>query len=142
MAKSSTVNVPVSMTVTTVGLKELQQALKAAADGTAKQLRLGLKGAGQIVQEQAQENASFSSKIPGKIKVSVGQRAIAVYAKDGEAVSYETHGKHPVYDKRKKRWNKVPLKRPFLAPAAESKADEVASAILDAVTNVSLFQGD
>ncbi len=135
MANTTTVGRAV---VDVSGLRDLSKALKVAADGTDKRLRTGLKSAGQIVQQQAKENASWSSKIPGKIKVSITQRQVAVVVKDGEAVSYETHGKHPVWSADRKRWNRKPLKRPFLRPAAETRAEEVASAVLDAVANISL----
>ena len=125
-------------TVNVDGLRDLSKALKAAADGTDKRLRTGLRSAGAIVQREAQVQASFSSKIPATIGVSVTQKAVSVVAKGGEAVSYETHGKHPVFSADRKRWNKIPLRRPFLKPAAETKADEVAGAVLEAVANISL----
>lgn len=125
------------------GLKDLSKALKAAADGTAPRLRKGLRAAGAIVQRQAQDNASWSSKIPPTIKVGVTQTAVTVYTKDPQARSYETDGKHPVFPRRRlprKRWawNKKPLKRPFLFPAADHKANEVAQAVLDAVADITL----
>lgn len=140
-AGAVTVNGPaISFGISTTGIKALQKALKAAADGTAKQLTTGMKAAGSIVQNQAKQNASWSSKIPGKIKVSVAGGGISIYITDGEAISYETDGKHPVFDSRHpaKRWNKTPLIRPFLIPAAESTSDAVASAILDAVADFNI----
>lgn len=121
------------------GLVQLQKALKAAADGTDKRLRAGLKAAGSIVQKQAQANAGeHSSHIAGTIKVSVTGKAVAVQTSDGEAISYETHGKHPVWSSDRSRWNKMPLKRPFLAPALDEKGDEAAEAILNAVADFTL----
>lgn len=123
------------------GMADLRKALKAAADGTDKRLRKGLKSAGDITAKKAEERASWSSKIPGSIRTSVGQKNVAVIAggpKAPEAISYETHGKHPVFSKNRKRWNKKPLKRPFLKPAAEETVDQVAEAVLDAVGDISL----
>lgn len=123
-------------TVDVTGLSQLRTALKSAADGTDARLRTGLKSAGSIVQRQAQENASWSTKIPGTIKVSVTAKRIVVYSNSGQAVTWETGGRHPVFGDRN-LWVKQEAK-PFLQPAAEEKASQVATAILDAVAEISL----
>lgn len=142
MAKSQSVAPELSVQLD--GLKDLQKALKAAADGTDKRLKTGLKNAGNIAAKQAKEEASWSSKIGKSIKVSVTQKQVAIVAggpKAPEAISYEVHGKHPVYarekDRKKWAWNKKPLKRPFLVPAVNTKVNEVAEAILDAIGDIS-----
>lgn len=125
----------ISFGVKTTGIKALSVALKAANDGTARQLTKGLKAAGAIVQTKAQQNAGWSSKIPGKIKLTATANGISIWINDGEAISYETDGKHPVFSKNRSRWNKVPLIRPFLLPAAEATSDQVAAAILELVAD-------
>lgn len=135
MASSSKSTVKAEISVNVDGLSSLSKALKQAADGTSTQLRTGLKSAGTIVQKQAQQNASWSKTIPGKIKVSVTQKQVAIQAKDGEAYSYEYSGWHGVF---KQGYSNKPGKRPFMEPAATSKADDVASAILTAIADISL----
>lgn len=98
-----------------------------------KQLVVGLKKAGAIAQAQAQKNASWSSKIPGSIKVRASSRSIVIYSRLGEAISWETTGQHQVFGHN--RWAKHPYSRPFMAPAAVSTAQQVAEAIGDAIEN-------
>ena len=136
---SKTTRVTPDLKVNTDGLGQLAKFLKAAADGTDKRLKLGLKNAGSIAANKAKGNASWSTKLPGSVKVSVSQRAVAITAggrNAPEAISYEVHGKHPVWSKNRKRWNKTPLKRPFMKPAATQTAPQVAGAILEAVADI------
>jgi Bacteriophage HK97-gp10, putative tail-component len=131
--------VTTDLSVYTSGLTGLQKYLKAVADGTDKRLRVGLKAAGNIAAQRARENAAWSSTIPKSIKVSVTQKQVAITAggkNAPDAISYEVHGKHPVWSSNRKRWNKVPLKRPFLRPAAIETAPKVAQAICQAVADI------
>lgn len=140
MARSKTTSVAPNITVSTSGLSDLQKWLKAAADGTDKRLKAGLKDAGSIAAKKAQQNAEWSQAISSSIKTSVGTKNVAVTAggrKAPQAISYEVHGKHPVFSKNRKRWNKKPLIRPFLKPAAEDTADQVADAVASAVADIS-----
>ena len=122
--------------VQVTGLTDLSRSLKAAADGSSKRLRTGLKSAGQIVQRQAQKNSRWSRKIPNKIKVSVTNTAIAVYVKDPEAVIFEVGGRHPLFGDRRHWYTQEP--RPYLQLAATQTVDDVASAVLEAVASITL----
>jgi hypothetical protein len=116
-------------------MAEIAQDMRALPEETRKAIRPKLREAGELVQQRARENASWSDRIPGDIKVvtSFRQNREGVTVKAGGANSpharpYEgltTRGnsfRHPVYGNRDV-WVSQEA-RPFLMPAAEASADE------------------
>jgi len=119
-----------------------------------KSARPKLRAAGQIIQKKAQANASWSSRIPGSVKVvtSFRQNREGVTVRAGgsntpHARPYEgltTRGdsfRHPVYGND---WWVAQAARPFLMPAVEASAGEVDAkvrAVLDEAAAGIGFEG-
>lgn len=130
-----------SFVIDTSQLKEIGKRLRAANPVLAKQLRLRLRALGQEVADEAKEQADWSTRIPGSIRVRVSGFSVKVVANaDGtapDAAPYEHNGvagpfRHPVFGNTDV-WVSQDS-RPFLAPALESKADLVeviATGIID-----------
>jgi hypothetical protein len=130
-----------SFVIDTSQLKEIGKRLRAADPALAKTLRLRLRALGQVVADEAKEQADFSTRIPGSIRVRVSGFSVKIVANaDGtapDAAPLEHNGvagkfRHPVFGDRSV-WVEQDA-RPFLAPALESKADLVevaATSIID-----------
>lgn len=115
-----------------------------------RQLRPGLRAAGRMVADQAKLNASWSSRIPGAIKVSVrfsGTPGVAVIVDKRKAPHgrpYEHGGRAgtfraPLFGNRS-RW--YPHRaRPFLAPAVARKARAAEREIGDVIKRVTREAG-
>lgn len=115
-------------------LSDLARDLKTHTDGKAlrRDLTKGLREAAQPVARQAKQNASWSRRIPGAVKVGVltGQRSAGVVVrvdrkKAPHARPYENAGeqgtfRHPVFGSD--RWV-AQRARPFLAPNSGQIAD-------------------
>lgn len=108
-----------------------------------KAVRPVLQGAGYEVRDLAARNASWSSRIPGSLRVRVtftGPRpGVYVYA-DGkraeharpfEGMTGRNPFRHPVFGDRE-RWV-AQAARPFLVPALRAKQGDVQRAIQQAV---------
>jgi hypothetical protein len=130
----------VSAFIDVTDLKKLAVDLKAADPEAAKQLRLGLRAAADVVAAAAKIEASWSSTIPDSIKTSAaGALSAKVKAGGAKAPSgapFENHGqpgtfRHPVFG-NKSNWVDQPA-RPFLAPAADDKSATVEDMVLDAI---------
>lgn len=88
-----------------------------------RELRAGLKAAGELVATDARARAGFSSRIPGSIRVSVAGNTIKVIANAKKAPDAKPleHGgregtfRHPVFGDRQ-NWV-AQQARPFLRPA-------------------------
>ncbi len=125
--------------IDTSQLASLAKDLRKAAPAVSKSFNAGLKAAGDIVAEEARNRASFSSRIPGSIKVRrAGVKVKVVAGGPGaeDAAPYEHGGKpgtfrHPVFGQQNV-WVDQQA-RPYLGPAAEAKENEVLQAVLDAV---------
>lgn len=117
----------------------LARDLRRASPEAWKACRVALRAAGQVVADDAKQRASFSTRIPGSIKVRVARGNVKVVAGGPaapNAAPLENKGRagkfrHPVFGDRE-RWVDQPA-RPFLAPALEAHREEVAKAIEDAV---------
>jgi len=129
----------VSIVCDTKALSRLAADLRLAAPAAWKGARVALKAAGQIVADDAKSRASFSSRIPGSIKVRVTSGGNVKVVAGGEqaedAAPLENHGRsgtfrHPVFGGD--TWVDQPS-RPFLAPALAAHEGEVAEAIENAV---------
>jgi hypothetical protein len=112
--------------VTITGLRPLLRELRATEPAVYKELRLGLKQAGQIVADEAKRNAAQTYKVrtgdlSKKITPAVQQTAVLVRAK----------AKHRGYDYAGRLEY---TKRPFAEPALQSKVYEARAAIDEAIT--------
>ena len=70
-------------------LARLAKDLAKASPEAWKACRLALRAAAQVVADDAKGRASWSSTIPGTIKVRVGRGSVKVIAQGSEAVAYE-----------------------------------------------------
>lgn len=115
-----------------------------------RQLRPGLRAAGKAVADQAKTNASWSSRIPRAIGVSVkfsgspGVRVVVNKRKAPHARPYEHGGRpgtfrHPYFGDRR-RWYSQRA-RPFLAPAARAKGPRAAREVDRVVRRVTRAAG-
>lgn len=106
---------------------------------TRKVVRPKLREAGQVVQQKAQQNASWSSRIPDTVKVVTSFRENregvtvraggpnAPHARPYEGLSSRgTTFRHPVYGND---WWVAQAARPFLFPAAQETEGQVTAAI-------------
>lgn len=95
-----------------------------------KHMHARLKDAGKVVADEAKKNASWSTKIPGAIKVqsTMGSVSISVSGRRAPGARVLEHegrqGKfrHPVFNKG--GWANQDA-RPFITPALASKREEV-----------------
>lgn len=115
-----------------------------------RQLRPGLRTAGRMVADQAKVNASWSTRIPGAIRVSVrfsGTPGVSVIVDKRKAPHGRPHEhggrpgtfRHPLFGDRS-RWYSQRA-RPFLAPAAEAKSRAAAREIHRVVDRVTRDAG-
>ena len=93
----------------------------------ADELAQRLREAAKVIADRAKANASgWSARIPPSIKVRGGGLELTVSCAAPPAYPNETGARHPVYaqgpDRRDWTWVKG-NHRPFLAPAADEKAD-------------------
>jgi hypothetical protein len=122
---------------------QIARDMRALPEATRKSVRPKLRKAGQMVQREAQTNASWSSRIPATIKV------VTSFRQDREGVTVRAGGpsapharpyeglsargstyRHPVYGND--WWVAAPT-RPFLFPAAEAAEGAVTDAIRTAL---------
>lgn len=136
--------------IDTSELKGVAKQLRAADPALAKQLQLRLRGMGDIVAEEAEARAHFSTRIPGSIKVRVSGFTVKIVANTNgladDAAPLENNGadgmfRHPVFGNTDVWVDQQ--SHPFLAPSLEAKADEIevlAEAIItDTLTEVGLI---
>ena len=111
--------------VSVTGLRPLLRDLKRLEPETYKELRQGLKDAGQIVANEAKQNAARlyrvrTGDLSTKITPAVQQRAVLVRAK----------AKHRGYDYAGRLEF---TKKPYAEPALQSKVNEARDAIDEAI---------
>lgn len=120
--------------------------MRALEPETRKAVRPKLREAGQIIQRDAQHRSSWSSRIPGSIKVVTSFRAnregVTVRAGGGNAPHarpYEglssggTTFRHPVHGND---WWVAQAARPFLFPAAQANEGAVTAAVTSVLDEV------
>lgn len=96
---------------------------------------------------QARANASWSSRIPGAIRVAVLKRGVdirvnrrrAPHARPYEAIGGNATFRHPVHGHRD-RWVSQAT-RPFLDPAVEQHRGKVRKALIDLVDKAARRHG-
>lgn len=116
-------------------LAQIAKDLRALEPETRKAIRPKLREAGRVVQQRAQHNASWSSRIPGTIKVVTSFRQnregvtvraggpAAPHARPYEGLSNRgTTFRHRVHGND---WWVTQAARPFLFPAAEALGGQV-----------------
>lgn len=119
---------------------KFQRDLKNFEPETRKELNKKLKSLGGDMVASAKANASWSSRIPGAIRMSVGIRAVklvtstrrAPHARPYEGISQGATFRHPVFGNRS-NWVEQSA-RPFLLPAVEEHREafyEAAGAAID-----------
>lgn len=130
----------VKVVVDTKALARLARDLRAAAPEAWKACRVSLRAAGEIVAQDARARTSYSSRIPGSIKVRVTSGGNVKVVAGGEAApdaaAIENRGRghvrHPVFGDREV-WTDKNSRPAFLAPALEAHYEEVADMVTDAV---------
>lgn len=106
-----------------------------------------LMEAAKIIAEQAKQNAAaWSARIPGSIRVSGSYPEIIIRASAPPAYPNEVEGvRHPVFGGRGTRHPHAPWvlnqHRPFLAPAADQKADSAAEKFADIIDDWAVKAG-
>jgi len=138
---------PVSLGIDAEGLRTLAKDLRTAKAAESRILRDALKAGAEIVAVDARSRASWSSRIPSTIKAngSTAGRAWvtaggpgAPHATFWEATTGSGH-RHPVFGRRDRSgwtWTDKPGPRPFMVPALQAKADQVADFFADAIVSV------
>lgn len=106
------------------------------------ELRPALRVIGNEVRAEAQRRSAWSKRIPAATRVSVGftkrnpgvsvvvNRVKAPHARPLENRGLNGMFRHPVFGHKDRKWEEQPA-RPFLAPAAEAKADNAAAKVAD-----------
>ncbi len=120
-----------SFTIDTKSLTKLVKNLQETEPGIRKSVNTALREGAELVAIEARLISSWSSRIPGSIRVAgAGTRVLvkAGGAKAPHAAPFEHHGqpgtfRHPVYGNRQV-WVSQKA-RPFLLPAAVKKAPAV-----------------
>lgn len=116
-----------------------------------RELRAALTKAGRPVLREAKRRASYSSRIPGALRLSViltgkspsvaitANKERAPHARPLENLGEPGTFRHPVFGNRS-NWVSQRA-RPFMAPAITTHADESAEAVADAVDKASRKHG-
>jgi len=146
VAKTRTSRSGTLVTLDLSGLRDFATAVRKASPELRKALRAGLKEGGDIVADEARARSSWSSRIPGSIRVRTAGIRVSVVAggaKAPDGAPYENKGlpgqfRHPVFAQGDRAsWTWVNQKaRPFLRPAAEATAPEVADKVAANVLEV------
>lgn len=136
------------------GLRQLSRDLKKIADqDMSKQLRIGLKKSGDIVAKAAKSKASWSTRIPGSIRVGVTQKGVYVRAGGKtapHAITFEGKNnggnrRHPVFarsSRPREDWTWVIQEaRPFLKPALNDNVAKVVNEVADEIEVAFLHNG-
>lgn len=116
-----------------------------------KQLRPGLKAAAEPIAADARGRASWSTRIPRAISLSVrlGSRnpgmsirvrsAVAPHGRPKEGITGNVTFRHPVHGHRD-RWVDQAT-QPYLAPAVEAGTESVVAAVAQTIDRVAREQG-
>ena len=130
----------VSIIADTRSLSRLARDLRRASPEAWKAYRVAVRAAAEVVMRDAKARASFSTRIPGsmKIRVTSGGNVKIVAGGDTapDAAAIENKGKgfvrHPVFGNRE-NWTAKSSHPAFMAPAFDAHKEEVLRAIEDAV---------
>jgi len=123
-------------------LSEFSKAVRQASPAVARGFKAELRKGGNMVAMAARVGSSWSSRIPGSIKVRTSGFSVSVIAGGANAphaAPYEHDGvpgsfRHPVFGNREV-W--VPQKaRPFLRPAFEAEQPAIVRGVINALDYV------
>lgn len=146
------------MRLDTKAMKDFARELRLADRKTYLRMNVALREGAQIVADDAKKNASWSTRIPGTIKIKGGLARLSVVAASGaenakllpfaKAMEYgSSHqgarwNRHPVFAAKgttayntTSRWVNQPI-RPFLRPAVEANRQVVLEHIVVTVNRV------
>lgn len=124
---------------------QIARDMRALPEETRKALRPKLRSAGQVIAQDAKGRSSWSSRIPGSIKVTTSFREnrenvkvtagsnAAPHARAYEDVTGPDDFPHPVYGHRDRFVTAAA--RPFLLPAAEAHEGEATDLVLAALSD-------
>lgn len=140
MPKTRTSRAGSLVTIDLSPLRGFVTSLRKAAPEVNREMRRGLRRGGDIVRDEAKELSSWSTRIPGSIRVRTVGIRVSVIAGDKNAphaAAFEHEGvpgffRHPVFGNRSVWVDQ--RARAYLRPAAEASASEVSDAILQAVS--------
>ncbi len=121
--------------------------LRAMPTEIRREIRPGIRKAVQPIVSDARGRASWSSRIPGAIRVALLKRGVEIKVsrkRAPHARPYENRGRpgifrHPMFGDRD--WWVAQRARPFLWPAVRAHIDEVQKAITDVVERVARKHG-
>ncbi len=125
-----------NFSIDTTSLKKLVRDLELSEPGIVKETNVALREGAAIVALKAKGLASWSSTIPGSVRVAgAGARTVVKAGGDGarHAAAYEHRGspgvfRHPVYGNRNVWVDQ--RARPFLGPALASSEPEVVEVVV------------
>jgi cation diffusion facilitator CzcD-associated flavoprotein CzcO len=121
--------------------------LRAMSKDVRKEIRPRIREAAQPMVAQAKANASWSTRIPGAIRMSIAKRGVdikvsrkkAPHARPYEGITRSGKFRHPVFGNRD-RWVSQAT-RPFLDPAVRQHRDKVRRALVDLVDDAARRHG-
>lgn len=127
------------LTVDTRQIKGFATALRLAETPTYTRLRVALREAGNIVADDARARSSWSTRIPGSIRVRATAASVSVIAGGHaapNAAPLEHRGmpgtfRHPVFG-HEATWA-TQQARPFLAPALSANIERTTVMVMDAI---------
>jgi hypothetical protein len=130
-----------SMSIDTTELKLFAKVVRSASPAASRHMREKLREIGEIVADRARSKASWSTRIPGSIKVRTTGVKLSVVA-GGDAAPharvYEMGSqrnrsmvRHPVFGNRQV-WAQNPT-RPFLLPALRDVEPEIMASIVQVI---------
>jgi hypothetical protein len=131
---TSTINS--NFSINTSSLNKLVRDLEESELGIVKETNVALREGAEIVAVKARGLASWSSRIPGSVRVGgAGARTVVKAGNTNapHAAAYEHHGnpgtfRHPVYGNRSVWVSQAA--RPFLAPALASSEPQVVQTVV------------
>lgn len=121
--------------------------LRAMSAQVRKEVRPAIRRAAEPMVAQARANASWSSRIPGAIRLSTTKRGVdirvnqkrAPHARPYEGIGGGGQFRHPVFGNRD-RWVSQPT-RPFLDPAVRQHRGKVREELIKVVDDAARRHG-
>ena len=144
---AAALNVAISGSLDPVSYRNLQRDLARLEPEIRKELNAKLRGVGGGIVSAAQSNASWSTRIPGAISLSVTSTRVGVkvnrrrapHARAYEGITGGSQFRHPVFGNRNV-WI-TQTTRPSLAPAVRDHQAAFADAASDAVADAARAVG-
>lgn len=140
------------MSGSAVGVRLLAAQLGRVPKDLQAQLRPLVTEAGRSTRDDAARRASWSTRIPGALKVRTsfaGKRAgvyiaasaaLAPHARPYEGITGGSSFRHPLFGDYDYSWFPQDT-RPFLAPAVLARGDRLVADVEDAISHVAIMNG-